>query len=197
MLCLVEIPSDHSLEPFPFLRNRKRLQLSGLVAFSGGEPLHTPDQVRGRLSPENALPVVSVSVRTPLRNQARLRSRRRPEDINVPRPVHLDGSAGPRCRARPERAAHAGAAGRHRHTAAASGLTRNRGAARTHVTAAASPAVLVPAPTRVGSRLGVVGRLPSGILRPGLLETAGIMQSPLRRPIAELQLTPPGTSLDR
>jgi hypothetical protein len=37
---------------------------------------------------------------------------------------------------------------------------------------------------------GTGGRLPSGILKPGPVEADGSMQSPVRRPMAELQLTP-------
>jgi hypothetical protein len=50
-----------ALEHIPFLRNRDVLRIHALAHVLVGEPVSTPDQVRGRLSPEHALAIVSAT----------------------------------------------------------------------------------------------------------------------------------------
>jgi hypothetical protein len=49
-----------SLEHDPFQWYRIMLWILYLIALSDGEPDSTPDQVRGRLSPDNALAVAAM-----------------------------------------------------------------------------------------------------------------------------------------
>src|SRR3972149_5001013 len=49
---------QHMPERFPILSNRKHALDSFAYRIFHGDPLHTPDQVRGRLSRENTLAVL-------------------------------------------------------------------------------------------------------------------------------------------
>src|SRR5580698_10335529 len=56
-------PRAYVLEPFPFRSNRNGSLDSCFDAFSSREPVSTPDQVRGRLSLENALARTRLLIR--------------------------------------------------------------------------------------------------------------------------------------